>query len=166
MGKHQNHFEYLGKREEIEPKEFGEKFKCRMCGEEKHYNMFSSILKKIYNECKSCIAKKRHAHRVSNYPRHFYMMTMWNHKVKGQPIKLKYEDFLTAFNQTETCPICGKILDKDLTQISAAKIALDRINEKKPYTKNNLQLICHSCNTKKRFGNVDKSKYLPLSSFF
>jgi 5-methylcytosine-specific restriction endonuclease McrA len=74
--------------------------------------------------------------------------SLYNHAYKGMVVDVTIEEALNIYEDTEKCRYCGRIMEPGKGLKPRAK-TLDRINNERILTKDNIQFICHQCNRTK-----------------
>lgn len=107
--------------------------------------------KKYYQKNKERISKHSREYRKKHPVKHWCRTTIRQHKHKGFKVLFNFKDLIPIAKQTKYCSICDIKLkwgyDKGRTNASPT---LDRINNGKILTLNNIQIICYKCNATKR----------------
>lgn len=80
--------------------------------------------------------------------------TLSSHRSRGFIVNITLDECAALFENSKTCPICGKILRKTLEQTSTHgayhdSASLDRINNEKILNNDNVWIICYECNIMK-----------------
>lgn len=77
--------------------------------------------------------------------------TLGKHKQSGFIINITKKELVEFAKQNKYCRYCGKLLEyKPYTDMKLSeRPSLDRIDNEKELNKNNIQLVCHACNTMK-----------------
>lgn len=74
-----------------------------------------------------------------------------SHRRRGFIVNLKSSDIKNMFENTKTCPLCGKKLNYDRNPKDVFSMpSVDRKNNEKILDKTNVWIICRGCNTSKR----------------
>ncbi len=68
-----------------------------------------------------------------------------NYGARGIYLELTFEEFIQIYFSTDKCANCGQLLNDDNRNAANGK-TLDRIDQAKSYSKDNLRLLCRSCN--------------------
>jgi len=123
---------------------------CSKCGEVKNLNKFVKSKGHkfgVHSICKECKEKYLNEWRKNNYHRFWSARTLIQHKGKGFSVKITKNELENIAEKTKYCLICDCKLDwKFGTGLNANSPTLDRINNQKTLTLNNVQIICSKCN--------------------
>jgi 5-methylcytosine-specific restriction endonuclease McrA len=143
---------------------------CKQCKKEKSSDEF---YKSDINVCKSCrkdisrhnytirknedlsftqTSTERHKKWRNKYPLYSWIHTSRDkHKRNGYIITFTSKEFVEKFKHITNCPYCG--INLDFTPNSLKQLCnrptLDRINNENIMTLENVQILCHTCNTAK-----------------
>lgn len=103
------------------------------------------------NKCRSCVQKgKKHAPRGKPIlQKIFCRMKYSNNRKKKLNFDLTYDEFL-FLTQISCCSYCGRTINWEECGQSADKYNLDRKDNKKGYSLDNLAICCTDCNIMKR----------------
>lgn len=140
---------------------------CNGCGEEKpliDFDKRNDRTNGVQSHCKQC-KKIEHQLWVANNPerkaelqrdwkrknpkRYWCNKTLGHHRESGFIVTITTDELLNYVKEKNTCELCGKLLSFEHTKTCIDSPSLDRINNEKELTKNNIQLLCHQCNTTK-----------------
>jgi hypothetical protein len=92
-------------------------------------------------------------------PSHIWALaTIHTHKRKGFDIKVSVSEIEALLNSTKNCPYCRVELKRNRGKLSFNSPSLDRINMEKEMRVDNIEVICHQCNTTK--GNRTKQEFI------
>ena len=96
-------------------------------------------------------------YQKNNRKRYWAQTTLYRHKQKGNIISVS-TDFVEALAEnTFKCNICEINLDwEGGNGLNNNSPSLDRINNENELNKDNIWIICHSCNTTKRDRTMDE----------
>lgn len=141
---------------------------CSKCGKEKPITEFykdKSSKDGLYYWCKECSCKhnkeryRKNKKKIIEYIKKYRRdnpIKVWckdtirNHKQKRYKVLFNWEELLSIAKKTKHCPICETKLDWKLgVGLNNNSPTLDRINNDKILTLNNIQIVCWKCNTAK-----------------
>jgi len=69
---------------------------------------------------------------------------------RGILLKISQEEFMEIYFKTAKCELCGVHLN-DINRNARNGRSLDRIDSSKSYEKDNLRILCRSCNSSQAF---------------
>jgi len=102
---------------------------------------------KKHREKKLAYSKKWQA---KNPHRFWAINTISRHKKGGYDVDATIDEIMNMAKNANACPYCGVTLEfANGKGMKRGSPSLDRINNGKVINKNNVQIICHSCNTTK-----------------
>jgi hypothetical protein len=85
--------------------------------------------------------------------------TISNHLNKGYLINFTFDELKLLADKTDLCLYCGIYLNWEYGKgLKFNGPSLDRINNELNLTKDNIQIICYSCNTRKGIFTPDQLK--------
>lgn len=132
---------------------------CIECGEEKLLVEFprshSNLDGKgdVCSKCKYRAQSKKYYGKLKGDKDIYYMWAFFSikdHRWKGFAVNLTYEELADIGRDTEVCAICGhKLLWNNSGKVDVHSPTVDRINNELIMTRNNIQIVCHSCNRRK-----------------
>ena len=142
---------------------------CSKCKKEKDITEFCRNKSKkdgLNNWCRECINvydgkyykknkekyKKNYLNwRKENPKRAWANFLLSNHKRNGYIIDITKDELLEMAKKVEHCPFCNcKLLWVYGNGLNDNTPTLDRINNEKHLTLNNVQILCHKCNAMKQ----------------
>lgn len=96
--------------------------------------------------------------RKNNYENNWAIATLCQHRTRGNTTNISSKELCEIARNTKHCYICGKLLDwssgKKVTKENSA--SLDRINNDNFISKENISIVCHSCNRTKSNRTMDE----------
>lgn len=100
---------------------------------------------------------------MANYdkqPEKSIYATLSNHRVAGYTVEVTGQEVKKMYLETEKCRYCGRTMKHSTGAGShcATSYSLDRVDNSKVLTKDNVQYICKECNTRK--GNRSHDEYM------
>jgi hypothetical protein len=142
--------------------------RCTICHEEKPVSEFYPRRVRgdtgLTSGCKDCQRKKARQWQIehpeqhkntrtqyynNNFVKVWCIATLNNHKQDGCEVQITSKELWTIAKKTETCAICNTKLDwsprKGKQQLNSP--SLDRKDNQYGVTKDNIQILCNSCNT-------------------
>jgi hypothetical protein len=155
-------------------KEYYIKNKERILASQKHYrelnkNMIGlkyeakkqrkSIYNKVYREKNlDELAKYQHDYRIKKTHRIWARNTFRSHKKSGYIMDISIDDIEIIAIQSKQCNICDIELNWGHKNgaLEPNSPTLDRINNEKTINKNNIEILCHRCNTAKGKGTREE----------
>lgn len=87
--------------------------------------------------------------KEKNPQRYWINKTLAHHREQGYKIFITADELEEYISDKKYCELCGKELSWFNTKTSLDSPSLDRLNGEKIITKDNIQLLCHECNTTK-----------------
>jgi len=85
----------------------------------------------------------------SGYKRSWCSSTLQQHRKKGHTVDITIAELYEKIKFCDTCNICGKQLKWSSGKLADNSPSLDRINNGNIINANNIQIVCHQCNTMK-----------------
>ncbi len=76
-----------------------------------------------------------------------------NYGMRGIKCLMNRDEFMKIYWRTDTCEICGRLLD-DKNRNSLAGRTIDRKNNDGNYEINNVRILCRSCNSFHRWSKT------------
>jgi hypothetical protein len=102
---------------------------------------------------KEKIAAQSHAYLIKTSRRKWASSTICNHRRKKYSVNINLDELTELADTTETCSLCGCKLNWSLgskdRRSKDNSPSLDRIDNSNIINNNNIQIICHQCNTTK-----------------
>lgn len=95
--------------------------------------------------CGLCSNKQKHADPVRSWAQ----ATLNKHKARGCNITVTIDDIVQLSRVTKTCYLCNCVLTYQRVKGNPLKATLDRLDNEKSITKNNIAIVCMRCNTTK-----------------
>lgn len=99
--------------------------------------------------CKKCHRKSAKEWRIKNSIKYWCYGTINGHKRRGYKILFTIKELFLIVKKITHCPICDTKLQFGGRE-NQKSATLDRINNEKILTLNNIQIICHKCNATKQ----------------
>jgi len=102
--------------------------------------------------CKSCTSADKQRYLTSHPHRIWSQQTLAGHRQMGYIINISINELTELSKVSPVCNMCGKELCwtvKGRKHAHHDSPSLDRINNEKELKNNNIQIICHQCNTTK-----------------
>jgi len=131
--------------------------KCQSKNAKKYYQENKNNLKKYqrryYQNNKEKIKKQFKNWRKKNYHRYWTLATLNNHKRSGYIININPDESEKMAKKSIYCPICEFKLNWSFgikLRIQSNSPTLDRIDNNKILTLNNIQILCKKCNVTKQ----------------
>ena len=140
---------------------------CKECIREHHREYYkqnkSEILKKqkvYYENNREKISKRTSLYQKNHRRECWVTTTLFNHNKSGYDICINRDELLSFVYDSKTCEIC----DCKLNWTSKGKKGrlvnnsptLDRMDNEKFLAPHNVQIVCHSCNTRKHIGTMEE----------
>ncbi len=113
---------------------------CKKC----YYDGFIRPRQKEYNRRKK---KYQHERYINNRHKHWAKSTLYKHKLRKFAINITIDELEILAKHTKICPLCGKILNWHNNSLKDDSPTLDRKNNEKILTKDNIWILCYKCNT-------------------
>ena len=85
-------------------------------------------------------------------------ITLSKHKQHGFLVEISREELILMADNVTYCNLCGRELNWNGGKRTSTTPSLDRINNEDFLNKDNIQIICVTCNTKK--GSMTMSEYI------
>jgi len=140
---------------------------CKECTRKQHREHYAKNKERVlknqkdyyYNNRSKVLARNKEYQK--NHLREFWVTgTLHSHKHSGKEIYISRKELLSFVYDSKTCEIC----DCKLNWTSKGKKGrlvnnsptLDRINNEKFLAPHNVQIVCHSCNTRKHIGTMEE----------
>jgi len=138
---------------------------CKECTREQHREHYkqnkSEVLKKqkvYYENNKQKILKRMGAYQKKHLREFWVTGTLHSHKHSGKKICISRKELLSFVYDSKTCEICGCNLNWTSKGKKGRLVnnspTLDRINNEDFLAPHNVQIVCHSCNTRKHIGTM------------
>ncbi len=122
-------------------------------------NDYNEQWRQLHPECEMDYVKG--GHRVyanikqrCNNPKHFLYP---HYGERGIHCEITKEEFLELYFRTDTCEICHRVLN-DENRWSADGRTVDRADVNRSYQKDNIRIICRSCNAGRSRSKAKKTK--------
>jgi len=90
--------------------------------------------------------------RLNNINRHKASQSLKNHRLNGNITEITIDELTKLYDDAKYCPICGvklKSNDNGKTHPIRTSPSIDRIDNEKTLTVNNVWILCHKCNSTK-----------------
>lgn len=94
--------------------------------------------------------QKFQEYKKNNRHKFWASNTLMSHKRRGFVVSISVGELETIGQKTKECLICDRPLGWDHGgKVHESSPTLDRINNERTISKDNVQIICHQCNTTK-----------------
>ena len=107
------------------------------------------------NNHPGCRTGEKRKYRLKYPHRVWCQHTLYSHRGRGFTTSINSRTLESLAKTITHCPCCGNKLiwsKGDKSHVSPFSPTLDRINNEKMMNKNNIEIICHRCNTAKGAG--------------
>lgn len=128
---------------------------CPKCNEFKKVEEFNRNKRTsdgLNDWCRECSHEADNRWRDSNPERYWVLKTLNNHRRRGFRVEIAVDVLVKLAKTTKTCPLCGCELVWSYDAKNGRRNScptLDRIDNGKALTFNNVQIICNRCNATK-----------------
>lgn len=140
---------------------------CNICKENKPITEFYKRNDRkcgVQSTCKSCQSKNSSMYGLThlkeklnnlmkwkkqNPKRYWGNKTINHHKEAGYIVKITNDELFNYIKDKDYCELCDKKLEWFNKKTAFSSPTLDRLNNENIVSINNVQLICHECNTTK-----------------
>lgn len=110
---------------------------------------------KEYLSKQSVIWARQQRQTERGYKKHWCSTTLSNHRSKGYNTIISTKELYDIIEHNVTCDLCGKSLEWWPTgKLSDASPTLDRIDNDINITSDNIQILCHQCNSGKKICQI------------
>jgi hypothetical protein len=114
------------------------------------------------NICKECLKE----YKIKNRKREWALGTLRNHRKKGNEILINVDQLEELAEETTHCKYCGRKLQWERFKgFTDAVPTLDRINNENIISIDNIDIICHNCNSAKGKLNINEFKSLIIQMY-
>lgn len=108
--------------------------------------------------CKECHKKqgRKRYNTEDGYKRHWAKGTIRNHKKRNHKILFTVEELFQYIKNKKECELCNCLLEWGKGKISPNSPTLDRKDNEKIITLENILITCHGCNAGKDNGTLEE----------